>query len=138
MKDHAAFILRNEDKVLFVQRAATKRVLPNIWAFPSGTVEEGELVEATAIREAMEELGVEVVVEDTLAVTELPEMGVRIHFIICKVITGVPQIMQPEEIQTLAWMTMPEFFNTFSDEQIGHGLIWLRAHPEVWQKYFSI
>jgi len=30
-------------------------------------------------------------------------------------------------------MKFEEFFNKFSDAEIGHGLIWLRKNPEVWK-----
>ena len=137
MKNHIGLIIRDLDKLLFIQRSSNKKTLPNIWAFPSGTVEEGETVEQTAVREAREELGVEVMVEKTLAVTELPEFGVRLHFLVAVIKFGVPGIQEPNEIQTICWLTMPEFFAKFTDSQIGHGLIWLRQNPLVWENKFK-
>jgi len=29
-------------------------------------------------------------------------------------------------------MSMEDFFEKFSDDNIGHGLIWLRKNPDVW------
>ena len=138
MKNHAVIVLKGEKgKVLFVQRATTKKFLPNAWAFSSGTMEEGESPEETVKREALEELGVEVKVENKMGEVELPEQNARLHFIICKIIKGEPAIKAPEEIQKLEWHTFPEFFAKFKDPQIGHGLIYLRQHPELWQKYFK-
>lgn len=136
MKNHAAIILRKGDKVLFVQRSATKKFLPNIWAFPSGTMEEGESAEATAIREANEELGLDVEVERPLAIVELPELGARLHFVVCVARSDKPIIWDAAEIQAIKWLPFNEFLNEYSDDQIGHGLIYLRKHPEVWKPYF--
>lgn len=136
MKNHAAIVLRDGNKVLFVQRSATKKSLPNIWAFASGTVEEGEKIEETIIREAKEELGVDVFIESTLAITELKELGVRLYFVVCASRSGKPFIQEPREIQKLRWLTFTEFFDEYRDEHIGHGLIYLRKHPEIWKSYF--
>ena len=136
MKDHAVIVIDRDGTLLFVQRAATKKTLPNIWAFPSGTVEPGESPEATVRREAKEELGVDVAVGRTFAVTEIAAFDVRLHFVLCRISSGEPAIRQPEEIQTLKWATFPEFFAEFGDDKIGHGLAWLRNHPGAWQAAF--
>lgn len=133
MKSHAVIVLRDGEKTLFVQRSATKKSLPNIWAFPSGTVEEGESLEATIHREAMEELGVTVEIEGTMGELDIEKFGVRLHFISCSAIEGEACIKEPDEIQTLRWLTFEEFFSEFTDDEIGHGLIWLRTRPELWE-----
>ena len=132
MKSHVAIILNRHGKLLFIQRAATKKTLPNIWAFPSGTVEEGEKWEDTAVREAKEELGVVAGARNILGAMELPEFNVRLHFVVCNIESGEPSIQEPGEIQAIRWMTMKEFFEEYRDNQIGHGLVYLRAHPEMW------
>ncbi len=134
MKNHAAIILKNKDKILFVQRSATKKSLPNIWAFPSGTMEEGESPEKTVERESIEELGIRVEVEQILATAELPELDAKLYFVVCLSKDGEPKKIDPNEIQAIRWMTFNEFFNEYSDDQIGHGLIYLRKHPEIWEK----
>lgn len=137
MKDHAAFIVRSGNQIIFIQRAATKKILPNIWALPSGTIEEGEKATETAVREAQEELGITVKPEILLGVMESPEFNARIHFVVCTLISGNPAIRALDEIRSLRLMTFQEFFNEYDDSKIGHGLIYLRNHPELWQAYFS-
>jgi len=137
MKNHAAIILHNKNKILFVRRSAIKKSLPNIWAFPSGTIEEGESAEMTTIREAREELGIDIEIEKPLALVELPVVGVRLHFIVCTIKSAKEIIFDPAEIQTIKWLTFEEFFNEYSDEQIGHGLIYLRKHPDLWKSCFQ-
>ena len=136
MKEHAAIIIMNDkNDVLFIKRSMNKKTLPGAWSFPSGTLEEGEYIHDTAIREAMEELGIDVEVEDTLAIRELPEFSVKLTFIICKIKNGEPSIMEPEEIEKIEWMKFRDFFNRFDDNKIGHGLIWLRQNPDIWRSY---
>ncbi|MDD5098747.1 MAG: NUDIX hydrolase [Candidatus Colwellbacteria bacterium] len=132
MKNHAAIVLHDGDKILFIKRAATKKSLPNIWAFPSGTMEDGETIKETAIREAREELGVDVIIEREIGSVELPELESILHFVICKKSYG-DIIFNEGEIQKIRWMTFDEFFNEYSDDQIGHGLIYLRKNPQIWQ-----
>lgn len=133
MKNHVAIILKDKNKILFIQRSETKKILPNIWAFPSGTVEDKETIELTAVREAKEELGLKVMVEKILTIAELPEFDTRLHFVICTIKFGQPIIQEPNEIKTLRWLTFQEFFDEYRDDQIGHGLIYLRKHPEIWK-----
>lgn len=133
MKSHAVIVLKDDqDRILFVQRSATKKSLPNIWAFPSGTVEDGEPIETTIRREAMEELGVTVEVDGVMGEMDIGKFGVRLHFVACRVKEGEARITAPDEIQALRWLTFGDFFAEFSDDEIGHGLIWLRSRPELW------
>lgn len=133
MIDHAAIIIEQDDKVLFIRRALTKKTLPGIWSFPSGTQESGESIFETARREALEEFGIDVAPHATLAVTELPEFQVRLHFVRCALTGGVPEILDYGEMSELRWLTFDEFFAMFTDEEIGHGLIWLRPQANLWR-----
>ena len=58
-----------------------------------------------------------------------------LHFIVCTLITGTPFIKDQNEIDEMEWLTLPQFFEKYDDTKIGHGLIYLRQHPEVWEEY---
>jgi ADP-ribose pyrophosphatase YjhB (NUDIX family) len=133
MKDHVALVIRQGSKTLFVQRSLQKTTLPGMWAFASGTVEDGETLQQTAIREAKEELAVDVVPIKVMAVHDLVEMNTRLHFVLCEIKNGTPTIVARSEIEQIAWMNFHTFFETFNDSQIGHGLVWLRTQPKLWQ-----
>lgn len=135
MKHHAAMIVRNGNKVLFIQRATTKKVLPNIWAFPSGTVEEGETLEITAVREAKEELNIEIEIEKILGSVELNEFDSIVHFIVCTQKCEKPITCDLREIQAMEWLSFEEFFEKYDDSQIGHGLQYLRKHPKLYRDF---
>ncbi|MBS3167516.1 NUDIX hydrolase [Candidatus Woesearchaeota archaeon] len=138
MKDHAALLIRDDNKFLFVRRSMNKKTLPGIWAFPSGTREEFEDVFETCVREALEELGVKIKVEKIIGVKELNEFKVRLHFIVCNILEGNVCINDPNEFDKLEWLSFNEFFDKYSDSEIGHGLVFLRQNPELWKEYSII
>ena len=63
------------DRVVLVRR----RYPPPGWALPGGFVEEGETLEAAAVREAKEETGLDVTVTDLLYVYSDPRRDPRRH-----------------------------------------------------------
>jgi len=130
--NHAVLVLKDRDKILFVKRSIKKKTLPGAWAFPSGTIKEKETSFQTIVREAKEELDIEANPLKIITETELPEFSTKLSFILCNIKRGTPIINEPDEIEELAWMTFNEFFNKFSDNEIGHGLVWLRKNPEIW------
>ncbi|MEM9336571.1 MAG: NUDIX hydrolase [Patescibacteria group bacterium] len=141
MKTHAAFVLKDEDgNLLFVKRSESKSTLPGAWSFPSGTKEEEETIEETAVREAKEELDLTVTFEHIAGKTDLESFGVELHFVVCSVSNEEKEtltIMDYEEIADVQWMKLEEFFRTYQDDTIGHGLVWLRTHPEIASKLTS-
>ena len=64
MSYRAAILLLQEDKVALIER---QRAGLHYFTFPGGHVEEGETPEQAAVREAAEELGLQVVIKKTLA-----------------------------------------------------------------------
>lgn len=68
----AGVILTLEDEVVLLKRG----IEPGIgkWVFPGGYVDRGEQVEAAAAREAREEVGLEVEIEDLLGVYSYPNV----------------------------------------------------------------
>lgn len=132
MKEHAALILKNDDgKILFVKRSMSKKTLPGAWSFPSGTREEGEDIYQTAKREAKEELDTDIEVEKILATQEIPEFSTKLIYVVAK-LKNNPEIKQFHEIEKLEFMSFEEFFSRFSDNEIGHGLVWIRKNKDLW------
>lgn len=64
MRTRAGIVLIEDNKVALIER---HRAGLEYFAFPGGGVDEGETPEQAAVREAMEELGVEVVVKHKVA-----------------------------------------------------------------------
>lgn len=134
MEEHAVLVLKDKNnKILFVKRSMQKKILPGAWAFPSGTLEKEENVYETIKREAREELGIEVNPLKILVKTELQEFSAKLCFVLCEIKKGAPKINEPKEIEKIEWMTFNDFFKRFSDNEIGHGLVWLRKNPQIWR-----
>ncbi|MDP6642084.1 MAG: NUDIX hydrolase [Candidatus Nanoarchaeia archaeon] len=133
MKDHVALLIKNNNKFLFIKRSKHKKTLPNIWAVPSGNLEDEKDIYQTAKREAYKELGIKIKTNSLLVIKELPEFKVRLHFLICDIVSGEPIIKDFKEISELEWLTFSEFFDKFNDNEVGHGLIYLRKNPKIWK-----
>lgn len=65
MRIRAGIVLIEDDKVALIER---HRAGLEYYVFPGGGVDEGETVEQAAIREAMEELGVEVTLKQKVMI----------------------------------------------------------------------
>jgi len=65
MRTRAGIILIEDGKVALIER---HRAGLDYYVFPGGGVEEGETPEEAAIREAMEELGIEIAIKQKVAV----------------------------------------------------------------------
>lgn len=77
-------IIRQDNRIAMVQRA--NEPFKDYWTFPGGTVELGEEVRTAARREAMEETGLEVELQEVAAIVDNvvrdKEGLIRYHYVI--------------------------------------------------------
>lgn len=132
LTEHVGIIIKNKNnEILFIKRSLKKKILPGAWSFPSGTREENESINETAIREAKEELGIDIEVEKLLTTFNLTELSVRLHLLVCKIKNDSPEILAKDEIDSFKFIKISDFFKRFNDNEIGHGLIRLRKEKEL-------
>lgn len=81
MRTRAGIVLIEDNKVALIER---HRAGLDYFVFPGGGVDEGETPEQAATREAMEELGVEVVVKQKVAEIQI-ETSRQIYFLVERV-----------------------------------------------------
>jgi len=81
MRTRAGVVLIENDKVALIER---HRAGLDYYVFPGGGVDEGETPEQGAVREAMEELGVEVVIRQTVAVIHF-DQSTQVYFLVERV-----------------------------------------------------
>ena len=82
MRTRAGIILIEDNKVALIER---HRAGLNYFVFPGGGVDEGESPEQGAIREAMEELGVQVVIKQKVAEIHFGRTSRHIYFLVERV-----------------------------------------------------
>ncbi|HWR20440.1 MAG TPA: (deoxy)nucleoside triphosphate pyrophosphohydrolase [Verrucomicrobiae bacterium] len=102
----AAGLIVRDGKILIAQRLSNAP-LGGLWEFPGGKREPGESFEACLMREAMEELGLTIVVDEQVASAEHHDAGrqVRLRFYRCTVLAGEPS---PLGCEAFCWVTPAE------------------------------
>jgi 8-oxo-dGTP diphosphatase len=79
MRTRAGIVLIQGNKVALIER---HRAGLDYFVFPGGGVDEGETPEQAAIREAMEELGVEVVIRQKVAEFQMGQKSKQVYFLV--------------------------------------------------------
>ena len=109
-------IFRRKTQVLFQLRQGTG-YMDGHWATAAaGHVEAGESAQAAAIREAREELGVRIAIEDLVPLTVMhraqvngPAVAQRVDFFFsCEKWVGEPRIREPDKAADLQWFALDE------------------------------
>ena len=120
-------LLEKDGKIVFVKRSKFKKSLPERWSLTSGMVEKNESVFETAKREAKEELDVDIFDLELFDEREIKKDGEHkiLYFIKAKY-KGDLKLVDERETSEIRQYSMKEFFSLFKDEEIGHGLQYLR------------
>lgn len=111
----ASVVFNERGQVLLMKRAGS-----DLWCLPSGMTDPGEAVEQTAIRETMEETGLDVEIEEFVGLYENPP-GINgpHHFIgaayLCSVTGGELQLSY--EGDDLRYLDPASVSNWFSDHE---------------------
>lgn len=79
MRIRAGIVLIQDNKVALIER---HRAGLDYFVFPGGGVDEGETPEQAAIREAREELGIEISVKQKVAEVRLGERSKQVYFLV--------------------------------------------------------
>ena len=128
MIEAVLLILEKDGKILFGRRAKTKESLPDRWSLPSEKIDPGEDKISAVKRCAEHELGLtnlsNIVLYDTKEVHKEGEDKI-LYFFKAKY-EGTPKPTASDELTELEHHSFKEFFATYPDQEIGHGLQYLR------------
>lgn len=124
-----AFIIDTRGNVLLQKRSANKKLWPNLWDITvGGHVDSGEFGRQALIREAKEELGLEISDDDIkylLGSTSINEQGniVNKHFNECYLITKNVDIseivLQKEEVEEVKFFSKDELLKRIDNNYEG-------------------
>jgi len=108
----AGVVLRQDEKYLLVQEKQPKAY--GLWNLPAGKVDVGETLEEAAIREAKEEVGLDVELIQKIGIFQDTATEAVKHAFEAKIIGG--ELKYPEdEMLDAKWLTFEEV-NEFKDK----------------------
>src|SRR3954452_13248776 len=95
-----ALIFNDIGEVLLIRQHDGGR----FYSLPGGAIEPGEMPHAAAIREVLEEAGVQIRLERLVGLYTAPAKGRWLAFVFLGVIErGQPRLVDPEEIAEVGW-----------------------------------
>jgi 8-oxo-dGTP diphosphatase len=102
-----AAVIEHEGRYLITQRRPNA-VLPLLWEFPGGKVEEGETDAAALRREVQHRLGVDITIGQLISFVSHPyeKYTVDLHLYECTITSGEPT---PRAVHAFKWVTSAEF-----------------------------
>ena len=111
------WIINSEDKILIQKRSEQKRLEPNVWAMTGGSVILGEKSPETIVREAKEELNIDINPNDLKLITKFRTGNVWIDTYILKCDYDISKMkFQENEVSEAKWATWQEI-----DELVKNG-----------------
>jgi len=142
MRTRAGIVLIEDDKVALIER---HRAGLDYFVFPGGGVDEGETPEQAAIREALEELGIEVAIKQKVAEIHFGQTSRQIYFLVDHVKgefgSGVGEEYtdsdpnDPEEgIYIPIWMPIAELLQHNNIYPADLAKLVVKSYKEGWQK----
>ncbi|MDI9885935.1 NUDIX hydrolase [Streptomyces sp. HNM0645] len=98
----SAAIIVHGGRVLMVRRRVSEGEL--MWQFPAGGIEEGESPEEAAVRETLEETGLEVKALRLLGQRVHPKTGREMSYTAAEVVAGEAHVGDADELDAVAWV----------------------------------
>lgn len=106
------WILNSENKILIQKRSEQKKLEPNVWAMTGGSVIFGETPKETIVREAKEELDIDINPNDLQLITKIKSLNVWVNTYLLKCDYDISKMkFQPDEVSDVKWATWEEIDN---------------------------
>jgi len=100
-------VIWNDQKQILIDRRRPEGVMGGLWEFPGGKIEPGETIKECIQREIYEELGIVIEVGEHLITIDHTYTDLRVTLTVhhCRHVTGVPQLLECDEIR---WVNLEE------------------------------
>ena len=110
------WIINDDKKILVQKRSKYKKLEPNVWAMTGGSVIYGETPTQTIVREAKEELGIDLNPTRLQFMTEFKTQNVWVKTFILKQNLDISQmIFSEDEVADAKWLTWNEIDDLVKD-----------------------
>lgn len=95
-----------EEKILLLWKINAQH-----YEFPGGKIDPGETIEIAAIREAKEEIGVDVILKKKWSTIKFMHKDKHLYanLFLAKIVAGEPTIMEPDVFDHYIWMPIREY-----------------------------
>ena len=112
------WIINSDNKILIQKRSSRKRLEPNVWAMTGGSVILGENSLDTIVREAKEELNIDIDKANLKLITKFRTGNVWIDTYILKCDYDISKMkFQEDEVSNAKWATWKEIDDLEKNEQ---------------------
>jgi 8-oxo-dGTP diphosphatase len=127
-----AFIVNKEGKLLLTRRGPNARNQVGKWEAPGGKIEFGETAKETIVREAKEELDIDIQIDALLGFIDDIIVEEKQHWVgptwLASIVAGEPKIMEPDMCDGMGWFTIEEADQLEKSQTLRHDL-------EVYKNY---
>ncbi len=112
------WIINSDNKILIQRRSPRKRLEPNVWAMTGGSVILGENSLNTIVREAKEELNIDINVDNLKLITKFKTGNVWIDTYVLKCNYDIAKMkFQEDEVSDAKWATWDEIDDLVNNGQ---------------------
>lgn len=112
------WIINSENKILIQKRSPLKRLQPNVWAMTGGSVILGENSLKAIVREAKEELDIDIDENNLKLITKFRTGNVWVDTYILKCDYDISKMkFQEDEVADVKWATWKEIDDLVKKEQ---------------------
>ncbi len=110
IRDVTAAVFIKDGRVMICRRPPNKGNALK-WEFPGGKSEPGETLEECLKRECEEELGIEISVGREICATEYeyPDIMVKLHFMLSKIVSGTPELKEHVDIKYITKSELSDY-----------------------------
>lgn len=113
------WIMNKEGKFLVQKRTKSRKRFPNMWSLTAGAVDIGETSVEGAIREAKEEIGINIEKEEFELILSIKRKHNFLDiWLVRKDIDLKDIVMQEEEVQEVKWVTKDELEEMIKNDEV--------------------
>lgn len=110
------WIINSDNKILIQKRSKQKNLYPNVWAMTGGAVILGENSKETIVREAKEELNIDINQDELTFISKIKIDSLWVDIYVLKHDYDIDKMkLQEEEVIDVKWATWKEIDNLVNE-----------------------